>query len=139
MEFSEKLKFILENFFGGNKSSLADAMGVSRQNINNYFQPEKPVRPSYEALRNLYKIGFSSSWLLGDGESEIYADNEAGRALREKYTGRQSQVNEKQSFKSNISGFTELDQETIELIADKVFEKMKIAATGPLKKRGKNE
>jgi hypothetical protein len=45
---------------------------------------------------------------------------------------------EKKILKSNISGFTELNQETIDMIADKVFEKMKIAATGPLKNREKN-
>lgn len=135
MDFSEKLKFILDNFFGGNKSSLADAMGVSRQNINNYFQEGKPVRPSYEALRNLYKIGFSSSWLLGDESTEFYADNEAGRALRNKYTGSSEKIFGMQDIKSNVSGISELSQETIDLIADRVFEKLKIAATGPLKKR----
>lgn len=135
MDFSEKLKFILDNFFGGNKSSLAEAMGVSRQNINNYFQDGKPVRPSYEALRNLYKIGFSSSWLLGDEGTEFYADNEAGRALRNKYAGNSDKIISMHEVKSNVSGFSELSNETIDMIADKVFEKIKIAATGPLKQR----
>lgn len=138
MDFSEKLKFILDNFFGGNKSSLAEAMGVSRQNINNYFQEGKPVRPSYEALRNLYKIGFSSSWLLGDDDTEFYADNDAGKALRNKYAGNSEKIFAIQEVKSNVSAFSELSQETIDLIADKVFEKIKIAATGPLKHRDKH-
>ncbi len=136
MEFSEKLRFILDNFFGGNKSSLADAMGVSRQNINNYFLPEKPVKPSYDVLRNLYRIGFSSSWLLDEDDTEFYADNEAGRALREKYTGRALPAKKKAAAVSNVTAVSALSQETIDMIADKVFEKMKIAATGPLKTKG---
>ena len=77
-EVLTRLTTIIERYYDGNRSEFARAMGKKPDAITSYFQ--KDSKPGSDFLTEIFKLGFSSDWLL-TGEGEMYADNEAGRAF----------------------------------------------------------
>lgn len=74
---NERIKFIAENVFDGNKSKMGDSIGLDYQNINNWIS--KKSKPKFEAFINLYisiQDKINPLWyLLGIGEPLLQKDN----------------------------------------------------------------
>jgi hypothetical protein len=74
---NERIKFIAENVFDGNKSKMGDSIGLDYQNINNWIS--KKSKPKFEAFINLYiaiQDKINPLWyLLGIGDPLIKKDD----------------------------------------------------------------
>lgn len=77
----KRLTIVIEQFFDKSRPDLARAVGRTPDSLSSYFK--KDSIPGGEFLAALWGIGISSDWLL-TGEGTMYANNEAGKALRKK-------------------------------------------------------
>lgn len=72
MSITERLQFIVDNVFDGNKAAFARQIGIAPTSISNYLSKERASKPSSDILGNIatYIPNISAKWLLtGDGEA----------------------------------------------------------------------
>jgi hypothetical protein len=81
-EVLQRLTTIIERHYNDSRSDFARAIGKTPQNLNAFFRQDS--KPGSDFLTEIFRLGFSSDWLL-TGEGSMYADNEAGRALAQKF------------------------------------------------------
>lgn len=72
MNITERLQFIVDNVFDGNKAAFARQIGIAPTSISNYLSKERASKPSSDILENIvtYIPNISAKWLLtGEGEA----------------------------------------------------------------------
>lgn len=80
----KRLTLVIEQVFDKSRPDLARAVGRTPDSVSSYFKQDSV--PGGEFLAALVKVGISSDWIL-TGEGSMYANNEAGKALRKKSQG----------------------------------------------------
>lgn len=68
-QFKDRLQFIIDNFFDGKKSRLAEHLDVQPSKIGNYFQ--KDSQPRLDVIQGILKVStdINPEWLInGKGE-----------------------------------------------------------------------
>lgn len=84
MNLTDRLNSFVDIGFGGKKSALAAALGWKAPSVYKYLSGE--LKPGRSVLEQIEKIGGNADWLVF-GRGDMFANNEAGRALREKVQG----------------------------------------------------
>ena len=72
MNITERLQFIVDNAFDGNKAAFARQIGIAPTSISNYLSKERASKPSSDILGNIvtYIPNINAKWLLtGEGEA----------------------------------------------------------------------
>lgn len=76
MNITERLQFIVDNAFDGNKAAFARQIGIAPTSISNYLSKERASKPSSDILGNIV-IGvpdINAKWLL-TGEGDAFLSN----------------------------------------------------------------
>ena len=76
MNITERLQFIVDKVFDGNKAAFARQIGIAPTSISNYLSKERASKPSSDILGNIVTSipNISAKWLL-TGEGEAFTDN----------------------------------------------------------------
>ena len=79
MNITERLQYIVDQLFGGNKAAFARAIDIAPTSISNYLGKERASKPSSDILEKIVNSvkQVNAYWLLtGKGEAfEINAKN----------------------------------------------------------------
>jgi hypothetical protein len=121
----KRLTTIIEEFFENKRPNLARAIGKRPDTLNSYFKQDSI--PGGEFLTELWKVGISSDWIL-TGEGSMYADNEAGRALRKKKQalGKEHEpellghLSDMPGYRQHIVNLSDSEVETLESLLTKI-------------------
>lgn len=81
MSRGQRLNQVMETFFNNKVAALAEAIGFPRGGLYKYLKDEK--EPGWTFAMRLESIGIDPTWFM-TGKGEMYAANEAGRALKQK-------------------------------------------------------
>lgn len=71
MTINERMQYIVDERFNGNKASFAKAIGIPPTSISNYLSKARASKPTSDLLEKIINIvpGLNASWLLtGVGE-----------------------------------------------------------------------
>lgn len=82
MNIKERLQFIVDNKFGGNKAAFAEAVGLRPTTISNYIgRGDRTSKPSSDILENIVNSvsGINTFWLL-TGEGDPFGDGESAQS-----------------------------------------------------------
>lgn len=76
MSISERLQYIIEELFDGNKAAFARTIGIAPTSISNYLGKERASKPSSDILEKIVNSveKVNAYWLL-TGKGEAFADN----------------------------------------------------------------
>lgn len=78
---TERLNQFVEVAFGGKVAAFAAALGWKPQATYKYLRGTRPVGRAF--LFEIERIGGNAAWIRGETDGPMFADNEAGRRLRE--------------------------------------------------------
>lgn len=84
MDAVARLNEFIRIAFGGKRSAAEEAMRIKRTGLAKYLRGEQ--HPGKVLLDKLAEVGANPLWIQR-GEGSMYADNAAGRALRERIEG----------------------------------------------------
>lgn len=84
LDIIDRTQSFISAAYGGSVAKLAEGLGTSRTSIYKYLRRE--ASPGRRWVDRLYDVGCNPGWLM-TGQGEMYADNAAGRALRERVEG----------------------------------------------------
>lgn len=76
MSISERLQFIVDEFFGGNKAAFARTIGIPPTSISNYLGKERVSKPSSDILERIVNSveKINAYWLL-TGKGDAFMPN----------------------------------------------------------------
>ena len=76
MSISERLQFIIDEIFGGNKAAFARAIDIAPTSISNYLGKERASKPSSDILEKIVNSvdKINAYWLL-TGKGDAFASN----------------------------------------------------------------
>ena len=76
MSISERLQFIIDEIFGGNKAAFARAIDIAPTSISNYLGKERASKPSSDILEKIVNSvdKINAYWLL-TGKGDAFVSN----------------------------------------------------------------
>lgn len=76
MSISERLQYIIEELFDGNKAAFARTIGIAPTSISNYIGKDRASKPSSDILERIVNSveKVNAYWLL-TGKGEAFAQN----------------------------------------------------------------
>lgn len=76
MSISERLQYIIEELFDGNKAAFARTIGIAPTSISNYLGKERASKPSSDILEKIVNSveKVNAYWLL-TGKGEAFTQN----------------------------------------------------------------
>lgn len=76
MNISERLQYIIEELFDGNKAAFARTIGIAPTSISNYLGKERASKPSSDILEKIVNSveKVNAYWLL-TGKGEAFIEN----------------------------------------------------------------
>ncbi len=76
MSISERLQYIIEELFDGNKAAFARTIGIAPTSISNYLGKERASKPSSDILEKIVNSveKVNAYWLL-TGKGEAFIEN----------------------------------------------------------------
>ncbi len=95
----------------GGVNKLADEWGMAAPGLYNYFKGR--TKPGTEVLQRLYQMGIGLEWLI-TGNGLIFANNDAGRRLRNNYAKEEKIELPKDDVHSRLRYFASTNFESTE-------------------------
>jgi hypothetical protein len=76
MNITERLQYIVDQLFGGNKAAFARAIDIAPTSISNYLGKERASKPSSDILEKIVNSveQINAYWLL-TGKGEAFGNN----------------------------------------------------------------
>ena len=76
MSIAERLQYIVEELFDGNKAAFARAIGIAPTSISNYLGKDRASKPSSDILEKIVNSveKVNAYWLL-TGKGEAFSQN----------------------------------------------------------------
>jgi hypothetical protein len=102
-----RLHKFIDGILGKNQTEFAKLLGIHQPNINLMYFHDRPFDKFDKIIQ---KLGCNLEWLY-DNKGDMFADNENGRYLKEKYEAR---IKEEQIQKEIDKNIYNLEKETEE-------------------------